>query len=85
MGDTRATIWDNPELLKKLENQRALRRLSGGLTFDCMRLKCKDNRAFCSEGRRLGQSRDGSMALISVLRGITSGMCRDCRDFITEE
>ena len=78
-------VWEDTEQLAKLEEQRALRRLSGRLTFDCLYLKCKGDRVYCDKGRLLGQSRDGSLALISVLRGITSGSCRGCEDFTTDE
>lgn len=80
------SIWEDKEALDKLEKQRVLKRFSSGrLTFDCLNLRCRGDRASCSLGKRLGQSKDGSLALIRVLRGITSGVCRNCEDFTTEE
>ena len=78
-------IWDDVELLEKLEQQRAIKRITGRLTFDCLNLKCKGDRAYCSKGRLLGQAKDGSLALITVLRGVTSGICKHCKDFVTDE
>ena len=79
-------IWSNTELLDRLERERNLKRIDDRrLTFDCMNLKCKGDRAYCSRGKRLGQSKDGSLYLISVLKGITSGTCRSCEYFTTEE
>lgn len=79
-------IWDDAETLAKLEKERDLRRSDGKrLTFDCLNLKCKGDRAYCSKGMRLGQSKDGSMFLVTVLKGITSGACKSCFDFFTEE
>lgn len=79
-------IWEDKEALDKLENQRNIRRFnSGRLTFDCLSAVVKGDRVSCSRGKRLGSSRDGSLSLIQVLRGITSGTCRNCEDFTTEE
>jgi len=78
-------IWDDKEELDKLEEQRTLKRLTDRLTFDCLNTVSKGDRVYCSKGRRLGQSRAGSLALITVLRGISSGSCRDCENFTTEE
>lgn len=80
------SIWDSIESLDKLEQQRAEKRITGGrLTFDCFNLKCKGDRAYCSKGLMLGQAKDGSIALITVLRGITSGACKKCSWFTTDE
>jgi len=79
-------IWNNTELLDKLERQRSAKReTSGRLTFDCLNLRCKEDRACCSKGKRLGQAKDSSLFLLSVLRGLTSGVCKTCEDFITDE
>ena len=79
-------IWDNLTVLDALERQRdELRRRGGRLTFDCMNLASGKDRARCLKGHILGQARDGSLALISVLRGISSGTCKGCGDYNTEE
>ena len=72
-------IWGNKNTLARLENERD--RKKGRLTFNCMNLKCQGDRAFCSLGKRLGQAKDGGMALVSVLRGITSGTCKECKEY----
>lgn len=75
-----ATIWDNPRTLENLEAKRDTLRANGKrLSFDCVHLKCAGERAYCEKGLMLGQARDGSIALISVLRGLTSGSCVKCR------
>lgn len=80
------SVWDNQEFLKIQEERRAAKRFnSGRLTFDCFHLKYRGDRAHCSLAKRLGTSRDGSLSLANVLRGITSGTCRGCKNFITEE
>ena len=48
-------------------------------------LKFKGDRAYCAKGKLLGQSKDGSIALIVVLRGVTSGACKNCGDFMGDE
>ena len=79
-------IWDNLELLKKLESQRATKRQSSiRLTFDCLNLKHRGNRAFCSRGVMLGQAKDGSLSLMAVLEGIASGSCKECKYFVSDE
>ena len=72
-------IWNDKKILDKLEEQRNKLRESGKtMTFDCMNTVVKGDRVFCSKGKLLGQARDGSLALVSVLRGICSGSCKNC-------
>lgn len=78
-------IWGNPERLKSLEELRLNKKGIGRLTFDCFNLKSIGERAYCSKRKRIGQAADGSMSLIAVLRGKTSGVCRNCKDFTTDE
>lgn len=84
-------IWGNKEALASLERVRKEKRQSrkgtGRLTFDCFNLKYSEdgNRAYCSKGKMIGRATNGSLALITVLRGITSGVCKDCEFFDTEE
>jgi len=80
------SVWNDKEALRKLEAERDIKRLnSGRLTFDCLHLKWKDDRAYCELGKILGQSKDRTVGLVAVLRGITCGVCRNCKDFIGEE
>ena len=75
-------IWNDTQLLDKLDAVRSGLRLKGKrLTFDCLNLKCRGERVHCAKGKLLGQARDGSLALITVLRGMTSGACVNCGDF----
>ena len=78
-------IWDDASLLNELEDQRDILRKSGKrMTFDCINNRVIEDRVVCKEGKSLGQSEDGSVALITVLRGITSGACKNCEYFETE-
>jgi len=81
-----STIWDNKKILERLELLRDKMRKEGKrLTFDCLNLKHKGDRAYCSLGKRLTMCNDGTIALVTVLRGYTSGTCKECLDFSTEE
>ena len=78
-------IWDNGEMLDRMESERdARRKRMQRITFDCLELKCRGDRAVCSKGLYLGQARDGSMGLVTVLRGVTSGSCLHCSWFRRE-
>ncbi len=79
------SVWNNKELLDKLEQQRFVKRDTGRITFDCFNARPKGDRVFCSKGKLLGQAKDGSLALITVLRGITSGTCKNCEDYSPDE
>lgn len=78
-------IWDNPTVLDELERMRAVKRKSGRLTFDCLNTVVKGDRVLCSKSKLLGRSRDGSLSLLMVLRGITSGTCKGCWDYSSGE
>ena len=79
-------IWDDLELLEKLDSQRIINRQSSiRLTYDCLNLKHRGNRAFCSKGVMLGQAKDGSLSLMAVLKGIASGSCKECKYFVSDE
>ena len=71
------------ELLVKLEAERDFKRKqTGRLTFDCYNSKSKSGgRVICGKGHLLGSAKDGSMAEIAVLRGITPATCKDCLDY----
>ena len=78
-------IWKDKETLDKLEKVRTAKRKTGRLTFDCLSAVVRGDRVHCSKGKLLGQARDGSLALITVLRGITSGTCKGCWDYSSDE
>ncbi len=68
------------------EKQRnKLQELGKRMTFDCLNTRFKGDRVFCSKGKLLGQAKDGSMGLITVLRGICSGSCKNCEYYNTEK
>ena len=78
-------IWNNPTVLDELERMRTVKGRTGKLTFDCLNSIVRGDRVSCSKGKLLGRSRDGSLALITVLRGITSGTCKGCGDYSSDE
>lgn len=78
-------IWEDRETLDKLEQMRTVKRKSGRLTFDCLCAVVKGDRVHCSKSKLLGRARDGSLSLIAVMRGITSGTCKDCKDYSSDE
>jgi len=79
------SIWNDKEQLDKLEQMRAGKRGTGRLTFDCGNTVVRGDRVYCSLGKLLGQAKDGSLSLLVVLRGITSGTCKNCREYSSEE
>ncbi len=54
------------------------------MTYDCFHLRVKGLRAYCSKGKHLGQARDGSLDLLYIMRGMSSGVCKCCADFVSE-
>lgn len=81
-------IWDDQELLVKLEEQRdRLREAGKRMSFDCFNLwfRHKDMKTYCSKGKLLSRSKDGGLGILVVLRGICSGVCAKCPDFSTED
>ncbi len=78
-------IWDDQKKLDKLEEQRNRLRESGKImTFDCLNTVVKGDRVFCSKGQRLGQAIDGGLDLMTVLRGVCSGSCKNCESYNEE-
>lgn len=77
-----SSVWDNIKFLENISLIRDGRRFEHSrLSYDCFKLKCKGNRAVCSEGAHLGQSSDGTLDLVTVLRGITPTVCKRCELF----
>lgn len=71
------------ESLEFIRNKR--RKGSGRVSYDCFNLKSKRDRAYCSIGYSLNNnSMDGSLALVSILKGWTPSICRECKHFNNE-
>ena len=54
------------------------------ITYDCMAGKVAGDRVGCSEGHVLkspGRGSNGTLSLLSVLRGRSSSTCRDCNGY----
>lgn len=67
-----------------LEERRAEARTKGRVLYDCFNAVVIDNRVFCRREHIFlssGKGKDGSLSLLSVLRGRTSRVCRNCPDF----
>ena len=76
------SIWDNPTVCNALDKIRDEKREKmGRLSYDCFNLKVKKDRVFCSKGKKLGCAKDGTLNFVSVIRGLTSGVCKNCKDF----
>ena len=71
------TIWDKADMLDSMEAIRDKRR-KGHLTFDCFKAHFNDDRVFCIVGHKLAGN--GSMFLLSVLKGVTATQCKGCPD-----
>lgn len=85
---TTESIWDNQPLLKDMEeirNRLQRKRKGNRLSFNCIFLRWKDDRAFCGKGYMFPHTNDGSMALIAALRGATPSVCKDCGDYEEDE
>jgi hypothetical protein len=70
-----------------LERRRAKYKAEGKrLAYDCFNLKTtKGNRCFCSKGRRLSLTKDGTIDLRLILAGITPNVCLECPDFLSDD
>lgn len=62
----------------ELERLRQIARSKQFITYDCFNAIVKGMKVVCSHGHRLGAARDGSVALLSVLRGRTTMSCAGC-------
>jgi len=66
----------------ELEERRdEARRDKGRISFDCFRLRYKNNRAVCSMGHTLGIAKDGSMSMVKIMGGMLCASCKDCEDW----
>ena len=80
------SIWDNEGQLARLEKERATKRVQGErLPFDCMNLICRGDRVYCKLGIHLGRAYDGTMPLITVLRGMVTSVCSRCEVYTEDE
>lgn len=76
-------IFSEP-IATTLDKQRENARLKGKhLTYDCFNAKIDmiGDRVHCSLGVDLGGSQDGSVPLLSVIRGRTCSACVGCGGF----
>ena len=77
MSILRKSVWDDQEFLDKVEKSRNLRRFKNGrITFDCLNLKVRGERASCPHT---------TVLLFPVLRGVLYTACKNCQDFKTGE
>ncbi len=77
------TIWDNPELLDKLEKQRDEARAgTERISFDCIHLKVgKYQNPHCKIGIQLTNDDTDKDTLLSVLRGCCFSVCKSCPSY----
>lgn len=63
----------------ELSELRAEARGKGRITYDCMNSAVAGESIICKKGYKLkGKRSDGSLGLLSVLRGHLCSMCRKC-------
>jgi hypothetical protein len=69
-----------------LEQRRAKYKAEGKrLAYDCFNLKRKGNRCFCSKGKRLSLSKEGTIDVRLILAGVTPPICLECPDFFPDD
>jgi hypothetical protein len=72
-------IWDNTTLLARLEAEREKKvEPDKRFTFNCYHLGWHGDRAYCRKGFMFLNCKDGTMPLISALRGLNSSVCLKC-------
>ncbi len=81
-GSLEHNIWDDQDALLFFEKERDKHREDiGRLTFDCFHAKFIGDRVKCDQGFALSRAMDGSLHLLSVLKGRTSTQCKSCSKF----
>ena len=75
------SIWNNPETLDSLEVKRNLKRKHQRICFDCFNAICRKERVYCIKGNPIGQSKNGTAGLITILNGTTPKTCTECADY----
>lgn len=86
MRKSKESVWDDSSLLSTLEKQRdQLKQVGKKMTYECLNAVVSGDRVRCKLGKALGTADDGSVALITVLRGICSGTCKSCMDYNAEK
>jgi hypothetical protein len=66
-----------PELQVLRQKAREIRRI----TFDCLSAIVKGDHVVCKLGHPIGRGPEGSMLLLTVLRGRSSLQCKNCPDY----
>jgi len=77
--------WFTEPEATRLQNLRQKSRAKRHITYDCLNNIVKGDRVFCKRGTPFGRGKDGSMMLITVLTGRSSGVCKKCMHFNGED
>jgi len=81
MIDT-AMFFEEPHATQLEEaRQMAWDKQGKHLPYQCFNAKVKEDRVRCACGRRLSGKKGATAGLISVLRGYSPHICKECPDF----
>ena len=71
----------------KLTQMRIQKRRHRRLTYDCMTAIVQGDSVTCKKGhvlKSIGGRKTPGLSLLSVLRGISSSVCKECQDYDEE-
>jgi len=69
----------------RLAVMRTEARAKGRITYDCMNVIVKGDRAVCKKGYDLGDRIKHDLDLLQVLKGKTASACKKCVDYDEEK
>ena len=84
---TQETVFQEPEATE-LATLRSKMRWERRLTYDCMNAIVKGDIVVCKKGhpfRARGRSTKTGISVLAILRGTSSGECRNCEDYNGED
>ena len=73
-------IFNEPEA-SELAKQRIEAHKKRRITYDCLHAIVDSDKVKCNKGNDIGTAKDGSMDLVSVLRGRSAKVCQNCKDY----
>lgn len=79
-------IFQEPNA-SKLAQMRIQKRRLRRITYDCMNSSIHGDIVICKEGhvfKRIGLKKAPGLSVLSVLKGISSSVCKSCQDYDEE-
>lgn len=83
MNKTNGKLFQEPSA-SKLVQMRIQSRRHKRITYDCMNAIVQRNIVICKKGhvfKPLGRKKTPGLAVLSVLKGISSSVCKKCKDY----